>query len=462
MNKKTMQKNSAAVLPLLNQIGYSLGSLAFTLLERLIILYAAFFILPPKELGLPNLIPEKSYFGVITIAGAALLLGRILDGLADPVIASLSDNSRSPLGRRKVFLLYSGLPLALTTFLIFTPPQPARESLSNGLWLALMMGLFYIAFTAYVNPFLALMSELGQTTRLRINISTYMALFGLLGMVCITVLFPQITAYLVNTGMDIRRSYQIAVGGFTIFSAVLLYLVTLFFDEKKHCLPGKPSRLAVLESFTRTFAVRPFRIFLLGEIFLQFALNIVTLGLLYYAVVIFRQPQSYMTVLAGLTIGVALLSFPLVNLLSKKIGKKKVIMGGLLILAAATAVIYPLSFDMTPVARSISLAAIALCGLPLAILSILINPTVGDLARAEQARTGESREAMFFGARAIPLKATIALAGVTFTYLLSAFGKDIANPLGVQLSILVVAVVSLAGFIAFSFYPEKEVQKWLE
>ncbi len=457
-----MNRAKAVVLPLLNQIGYSLGSLAFTLLERLIILYAVFYFLPPKELGLPNLISEKTYFGVITIAGVALLLGRVLDGLADPVIATLSDNSRSPLGRRKVFLLYSGLPLALTTFLIFTPPHPGHESIANGVWLAMLMGLFYIAFTAYVNPFLALMSELGHTTKLRINISTFMALFGLIGMVLITVLFPQITTALVNGGMATRQAYQVTVGGFAIISCLLLYLVTLFFDEKKHCLPSKPPEIGMIQSFIKTLSVRPFRIFLCGEVFLQFAMNIVTLGLMYYAVVIFRRDEGYMSVLAGITIGVALLSFPLVNIVAKKIGKKKVIMSGLLILAAATGMIYPLSFNMTPLAHIVALGMIGLSGLPLAILSILINPTIGDLARADQARTGESREAMFFGARAIPLKLTIALAGVTFTYLLSAFGKDVANPFGVQLSILVVAIASVAGLIAFSFYPEKEVQKWLE
>ena len=457
-----MKNNKVEVLPLVNQLGYSLGSLAFTLLERLIILYAIFFYLPPKEEGLPMLISDKPYLGIITIAGAALLLGRVLDALADPIIATLSDNSRSPLGRRKVFLLYSALPFALATFLVFTPPQPGGEALSNGLWLALMMGLFYIAFTAYVNPFLALMSELGHTTKLRINISTFMALFGLLGMVLITILFPQVTKLLIEGGMGLRQAYQVAVGGFALGSCIILYLINFFYDEKRHCLPSKPPEMGMFQSFVKTLSVRPFRIFLGGEVFLQFAMNIVTLGLMYYAVVIFKQDQDYMTVLAGITIGVALLSFPLVNIISKKVGKKKVIMGGLLILAAATAVIFPLSFNMTRLAHYISLAMIGLCGLPLAILSILINPTIGDLARADQARTGESREAMFFGARAIPLKATIALAGVTFTYLLSAFGKDVANPLGVQLSILVVAVASLCGFVAFSFYPEKEVQKWLE
>jgi len=171
-----MKEAKAQALPLFNQIFYAFGSLAFTLLERLIILYAIFYFLPPKELGLHNLVSDRTFFGIITITGTALLLGRVFDGLSDPLIATLSDNNRSRVGRRKLFLLYSGLPLALTTFLVFLPPQPAQESLLNGLWLAVMMCLFSIAFTAYVNPFLALMSELGHTGALRIN--KYLHLHG--------------------------------------------------------------------------------------------------------------------------------------------------------------------------------------------------------------------------------------------------------------------------------------------
>lgn len=456
-----MEKVNVKPLPLINQLVYSSGSLAFTLLERLIILYAVFYYLPPKELGLHNLVPDRTYLGIITVAGTALLLGRVFDGLADPFIATLSDNSRARVGRRKLFLLAGALPLSLCTFLVFTPPVIAQESLANGFWLALLMCLFYIAFTAYVNPFLALMSELGHTDSLRINISTFMAFFGLLGMVIIVVLFPQLIALLESGGMELRQAYRLSVGGFAVFSLLVLYLVTFSFNEKKHCLPGKPSGMGALQSLVKTYSLRPFRVFLTGEVFLQFAMNTVTLGLMYYAVVVFRQEQRFMTVLAGITIGVALLSFPLVNMISKKIGKKKVIMGGVLILGAATAVLFPLSFSMSGASFYIGLAMFGLSGIPLAILTILINPTVADMARAEYNRTGERREAMFFGARAIPLKATIALAGVTFTFLLSAFGKDVAEPLGVQLSILVVSVASFLGFLAFSRYPEKEVRGWL-
>ena len=457
-----MDKSKVSPLPLLNQVLYASGSFAFTLLERLIILYAVFYYLPPKELGLHNLVPERTYFGFVTVTGTALLLGRVFDALADPVVASLSDNNRSRIGRRKLFLLLSALPFALFTFLVFTPPQPGQEALVNGAWLAALMCLFYIAFTAYVNPFLALMSELGHTNSLRINLSTFMAFFGLMGMVLITIFFPQVVALFKAGGMETRLAYRLAIGGFSLLALLILYLVTFSFDERKHCLPARPSGAGTLESLAKTFAVRPFRIFLAGEMFLQFAMNVVTLGLMYYAVVIFRREESFMTVLAGIVIGVALLSFPFVNRMAKRIGKKKMIMSGMLILGIATAVIFPLSFNMEGAAFYIALAMIGLCGLPLAILTILINPSIADMARAEAIRSGESREAMFFGARAVPLKATIALTGVTFSYLLSAFGKDVAEPLGVQLSILAVSVASFIGFIVFSRYPEKEVQKWLE
>lgn len=45
--------------------------------------------------------------------------------------------------------------------------------------------------------------------------------------------------------------------------------------------------------------------------------------------------------------------------------------------------------------------------------------------------------------------------------MISAFGKDIANPLGVQLSLLVIAICSLISFFFFAAYPEKQIQQQL-
>jgi hypothetical protein len=60
---------------------------------------------------------------------------------------------------------------------------------------------------------------------------------------------------------------------------------------------------------------------------------------------------------------------------------------------------------------------------------------------------------MFFAARAIPVKLVIALAGATFGFLLAVFGKDLARPLGVQLSMLVIALAGIGALLFFLQLP---------
>jgi glycoside/pentoside/hexuronide:cation symporter, GPH family len=454
--------DKAEPLPFFRQLIYASGSAGFTMLERMILLYMPFYYLPPKEYALQNLIPDRTYWGIITVLGTTLLAGRILDGLADPVVASLSDNSRSRLGRRKIFLLAGGFPLTFSAVLVFLPPHGGYESMANGLWLGLVMAAFYVAFTIYVNPFLALLPELGHNNSLRINLSTMIAFFGLIGILLITVIFPWIVNYMQTTGIDLRSAYRYTVSGFSLLALLFLYLATLGFSEAKHSQSAETPNIGAWLSLRRTFSVKPFRTFLAGEVFLQFAMNTVTLGLIYYAVVLFQKDQGFMVILAGLATGGALICFPLVNISAKKYGKKRIITFGVFCLSVCGFSLFLLSFNMQGVNYYFSLFMFALAGFPLAVLSILINPTIADLARADYRKTGESREAMFFGARAIPLKLTIALAGVVFAFLLSAYGKDIAHPLGVRLSMLAIAISSACSYLFFSRYPEKEIMNILE
>ena len=449
-------------LPVAGQVVYASGSAAFTMLERLILLYMPFYYLPPREYNLENLIPDRTYLGLMTVLGFALLAGRIFDGIADPIIASLSDNSRSRLGRRKLFMVLGGLPLALSALLVFYPPHMGLLSPANGFWLTLVMVVFYLSFTAYVNPFMALLPELGHNNALRINLATMIAFFGLLGMIMVAILFPLLTGNLQDAGMEMRAAYRQAALIFTALSAVILYTATLGFNEKSHCFPTEAGRIGTWKSLRQTFSIRPFRIFLGAEMFLQFAMNMVTLGMIYYAVVLFGRDERFMVILAGLVIGGALLCFPLVNLAAKRLGKKRVITTGVLTLAVSGLTIFLLSYNLTGIWFYVSLAMFVLAGFPLAVLTILINPTIADLARADYYKTGLRREAMFFGARAIPLKLTIALAGVVFAFLLSTFGKDIDGSLGVQLSALVVALAAIGSYTIFRLYPEDEVMDILQ
>lgn len=86
---------------------------------------------------------------------------------------------------------------------------------------------------------------------------------------------------------------------------------------------------------------------------------------------------------------------------------------------------------MTGIWFYVGLALFDLSGFPLAVLTILTNPTLAGMTRADFHCSQEHLETMFFGARTVPLQLTIALAGVFFAYLLSALGKDIGAPPGI-------------------------------
>ena len=449
--------NKLAPFTLSRQTLYSVGALSFNLTERMILLYLPIFYLPSKELGVHHLFPGGTFGGFLTIMGLIMVVGRVFDALADPVVASLSDRSRSPIGRRKLFKLISALPMALFAVLIFFPPLPHTESIINGLWCGAMLSLFYIAFTAYANPFLALVSELGQDEPMRINLNTFIAIFGLIGVALVTVAFPPIVEHLRTKGVVFHTSYAWAAVVFATFACLAGYISCLAYDEKKHTLPSTPVQTGIIESLKRTFGVKHFVTFLTGELFLMFCVNIVTYSMVYYAVAIFKKGEGFMTFIAGAALLGSMVSFPIVNHLGKTVGKKKVILFSVAFFALATMVLFILSFHMNSLLTYISLGIFFLCGFPLAALSALVYSTTSDIAREDAFRTGVRREAMFYGARAVPVKIVIALSGLTFGFLISKFGKDVAEPLGVQLTLLVVSVVSLIGLYFFWRYPEEEV-----
>ncbi len=62
------------------------------------------------------------------VAGTIFALAKIYDGIADPIIGSFSDRSRSRWGRRRPFLLGGAFACALTFMLAFNAPIVATTS----------------------------------------------------------------------------------------------------------------------------------------------------------------------------------------------------------------------------------------------------------------------------------------------------------------------------------------------
>ena len=98
------------------------------------------------------------------LAGLAIALSLIFDAITDPMAGTISDRWQGPRGRRHPFMYASALPLAITFFCLFAPPDAVSQG--NQIWLFVWMLLFTVlnrgSMTLYHVPHLALGAELSS------------------------------------------------------------------------------------------------------------------------------------------------------------------------------------------------------------------------------------------------------------------------------------------------------------
>ena len=96
----------------------------------------------------------------------------------------------------------------------------------------------------------------------------------------------------------------------------------------------------------------------------------------------------------------------------------------------------------------------------LAIAGMMILPTVilGQLIDLDEARTGAGRSAMYYGVQGLMTKWVYAASATIMSFLLSAYGRSAAEPLGVLLIGPVAGGLCMISAVFYSFYPEQQVQ----
>src|ERR1700761_4172215 len=172
----------AAKLPLSKEIAYACGMVGWSIMTNLIIVMLPYFYLPPSNAGLVPLVPQLLLFGVVNILSVIAASGRFVDALFDPFIASLSDKSKNPRGRRIPFMKWAILPAVVFCCLTFYP-LVMGESSHNAAWLAVTMTLFFMSVTAYIIPYNALLPELTETAEEKVKLSSFQQAGFVLGII---------------------------------------------------------------------------------------------------------------------------------------------------------------------------------------------------------------------------------------------------------------------------------------
>ncbi len=112
--------------------------------------------------------------------GLLLAAARLWNGVTDPLVGYLSDRTRSRLGRRRVWLYGSALPIAIGVVMIWSPPADL-EGVALVVWMAVALLVYETASTAYLIPHAALGMELTPHYHERTRLFGYAHMIGFIG-----------------------------------------------------------------------------------------------------------------------------------------------------------------------------------------------------------------------------------------------------------------------------------------
>ena len=306
---------------------YGLG-VSYFMIDQIYNQWLQYYYLPPSnDKSLTPLLTSKSLI-------IAFIIARIIDAITDPVVGYLSDNSKSKYGKRSIFMMLGGLPLGIFTIMYFFPPKSSE--IATLIFLSVVGGLYFTAYTLVAAPYNALIPDLASNKNERLNLSTSQSTFRLI-FTGIAMILPGILISKLggtNTETGIRATVIII----SILAVIGVYACVFLLDEKKFSKNNevKHKKSAGFFESLKKMNEKEIILYFLGYFFFFSGFNILRGVMNYYISLVMKREMSYLTVTTLILFGVAGLFFPVTNKLGKKYSYKKILILDMILLIIGT------------------------------------------------------------------------------------------------------------------------------
>lgn len=162
------------------------------------------------------------------LVGFAVLIALIIDAISDPLVGNWSDNFRSRWGRRHPFMYLSVIPVTVSYYLLWSPPQGWTEM--QIFWYLLILAVIIRTFiTFYETPSSALGFELTTDYEQRSTLISFRYFFGWFGGTALTVsmyalVFVAFVTPTISDGRFNPDSYKMygLISAILIFSSIMI------------------------------------------------------------------------------------------------------------------------------------------------------------------------------------------------------------------------------------------------
>lgn len=368
--------------------------------------------------------------------GMIMSLSRFTDALTDPVMGYVSDHTQTRWGRRRPFIFAGAILAGLIFALMWQLPAGSSQRFYF-IFFLVGTNLFYVAYTIFATPFIALGYELTpdyhERTRL-MGVSNFMGQFA-------WVAVPWFYAIMENkrlfeNSVQGARGLAIAVGlavvVFGILPAIFLkerYRAIAAAEEGTSLLQGVLNNIReFFKSFVITIRCRPF-LLLCAATFLVFNGFMIISGFSSYVIIyyIFGGDKAagavYMGWFGTVSSVCTFCVIALITWLSTKVGKRT----AFFISTGISIVGYALKwFCYNPARPWMILLPAPLIAFGLGGLFTLMGAMMADVCDLDELQTGSRREGMFGAIYWWVVKLGMSLAFALSGYLLNATGFDVA------------------------------------
>lgn len=421
-------------VPLSRIILYNLAGFSFNVYDTILYAWLVYFYAPPADTG-------RTTYIAIGAVGAILAGGRLLDALSDPLIGYLSDHTSSRWGRRKPYIFASTPLLFLSFVLAWTPPVPSL-SVTNGIYLAAVLFVYYWAYTGVLIPWFAVLPEMSPENDQRVKIAAVGVAIGIAG-----ALVGGGVSGVIYERMG-PLAMALSLGGVAFVAGEL----TLLGVKENPALVPPDAAEGFFRTVKSVFSDRQTLSFSVMIMLVQLTYQLMLMNVPYMTTLVLGQKEADASILMGEVVILMALSAPLTFALLKRWSKRAVFRCIIVAMAAGFTLCFFIGATdaVPPFIQALVIFPIA--AFPVGGMFVASIAVIADLTDYDELKSGQRREAIYYGIYGIVRKSGWALCSLILAGVYGAFGFSAENPMGVRIVWLVCAASCLLGLVAFIPY----------
>lgn len=394
------------------KIGYAIGQLVDSTGYNVYYFFFLFFL--TDFAGVPA-----------AMAGTISLIAITWDAVTDPIVGNISDNLKSPYGRRRPLMIGATIPYAICTFLLFNNVEFGTNA--KFAYFVVLAILFWSCYKTYVIPFFALGAELTDDFNERTTLRTYASVFLQLAVMIASAAPPMILEMAGKAGLQGAKGWN-AVG--LIFGLIIIIAAFICWT----CTRGgelvnqagetenieNQEKNGLIKSFLQILKLKPALLLAISV----FCWNVTTVflssGAVFALVSLLGATPAQQSTAFVVQCGMGIVWLPVINALANKLDKKLTYWAGMGITAVIMFFFTFIGFGSFP----IWLIYVSVFAFGNSVFWTVYYSMMYDISELDEFKTGNRREGIISALMSFFQKLGAALATWVMGLLLSAGGYD--------------------------------------